>query len=258
MFCPQCGKEIRDDARFCPECGSNIEEVLSQTRDASAMQSQPQVPGGPLDNVERRKHRRRAVLITICVIFAAVVAGVAFSAIGASRAYTESRNPHPVTFIVDIDDYDDKSSRIPVQITGEDIDGNEVDKTIYLGYFGEVDVDLVKGTYHAKVVGSPITSKGKIYEVPDETLDFELSKDLAPEEEYITPASEAFKFVPVKADEVTDDEIEDAVNWARKDEFGTADVDALRDAAYKRRADAQAGIDVDFKVQLDTQPTGVF
>lgn len=32
MFCPKCGKEVKDDARFCPECGakfiaSNIQEI---------------------------------------------------------------------------------------------------------------------------------------------------------------------------------------------------------------------------------------
>jgi hypothetical protein len=35
-------------------------------------------------------------------------------------------------------------------------------------------------------------------------------------------------------------------------------VDALEKAAYKRRDDAKAGIDVDFEAHMDTPTSGVF
>ena len=26
MYCPNCGAEVKDDAKFCPKCGSNVNE----------------------------------------------------------------------------------------------------------------------------------------------------------------------------------------------------------------------------------------
>jgi hypothetical protein len=104
----------------------------------------------------------------------------------------------------------------------------------------------------------PITGKGKIFEIPTEEVDFEVSESLKPGEECVVESGDSFKFEPVKADEVTDDEIKDAVEWAKKDEGLDLDVDALEKAAYKRRDDAKAGIDVDFEVHMDTPTSGVF
>ena len=70
-----------------------------------------------------------------------------------------TQSTHPVTFVVSIPDYDKESSRIPVHLTGMDINGDAVDRTIYLAHSG-VDVELLKGRYHAEVVGSPIARPG--------------------------------------------------------------------------------------------------
>lgn len=252
MFCPECGREIRDDARYCPECGAYIEEVLN--RESSA----PQVPGGAPDEATRKKRRRRALIIGGVVVACAFVAGLVVSIVSVSKAYNAVHDPHPVTFIVGIDDYDENCSRIPVEITGKDTDGNEVNETIYLEYIGEQDCELKKGSYHARILGSPITDKGKIFEVPTEQYDFEVSESLKPGEECVVESGDTFVLEPIKADEVTDDEIKDAVEWARKDEGLDLDVDALEKAAYKRRDDAKAGIDVDFEVNMDTPTSGVF
>jgi hypothetical protein len=252
MFCPECGKEIRDDARYCPECGAYIEGTLNRVPDG------PQVPGGSPDEATRKKRRRRALIIGGVVIACAFVAGIVVSIASVTRAYSAAHGPHPVTFIVGIDDYDKTCSRIPVEITGKDTDGNEVNETIYLEYVGEQDCELKKGTYHARILGSPITGKGKIFEIPTEEVDFEVSESLKPGEECVVESGDSFKFEPVKADEVTDDEIKDAVEWAKKDEGLDLDVDALEKAAYKRRDDAKAGIDVDFEVHMDTPTSGVF
>lgn len=255
MICPECGKEVRDDARYCPECGAYIEGTPDHMTDSF---DNPPVPGGRPDETTRKRRRRRALIIGAIVAAAIMVAGIGISIMSVTRAFNAINDPHPVTFTVDIKYYDEHGSRIPIEITGKDSTGNEIKETVYLGYIGEEDCDLKTGSYHARVLGSPITAKGRIYEIPDQTFDFEVPNNLKPGEGYAVKSGDAFKFEPVKASEMTDEQIEDAVEWARKDEDLDVDVDALEKAAYKRREDAKAGIDVDFEVQLDTPPSGIF
>jgi hypothetical protein len=121
-----------------------------------------------------------------------------------------------------------------VHVTGTDIDGNAVDQTIFLAYSG-VDVELTKGTYHAEVVGSPITSAGVIYEIPSKGIDFTLDDDLAEGEEFRQPVRNTFVLTPIAPDKTTDEAVKDAIAWARKDEQSNADVGKLEAAIEARR-----------------------
>jgi hypothetical protein len=150
-----------------------------------------------------------------------------------------TQSTHPVTFVVSIPDYDKESSRIPVHLTGMDINGDAVDRTIYLAHSG-VDVELLKGRYHAEVVGSPISSTGMIYEIPTSTINFTLGEDLDPDEGYSMPSSLALVFTPIDDQNMTDQKIEDALSWARKDEEAGLDIGKLEAAAKSRQ---QRGIE---------------
>lgn len=37
MYCNNCGKQIKDDAKFCPFCGSVIEDQSGSTKDDSTV-----------------------------------------------------------------------------------------------------------------------------------------------------------------------------------------------------------------------------
>ena len=57
MFCKNCGKEIRDEAKFCPSCGTGVAHA-NQSETEMAPSTVPQVKkvgvtGGALDQVVR-------------------------------------------------------------------------------------------------------------------------------------------------------------------------------------------------------------
>jgi hypothetical protein len=163
-----------------------------------------------------------------------------------------TQSTHPVTFVVNISNYDKGSSRIPMHITGTDINGDTVDETIFLAHSG-VDVELLKGRYHAEVVGSPISSTGVIYEIPTSTINFTLGDDLDPGEGYRMPNSLALVFTPIDAQNMTDQKIEDALSWARKDEEAGLDIGKLEAAAKARQ---QSGIEGTASPEAQTQDEG--
>src|SRR5579875_3329002 len=53
MYCPNCGKQIPDDAKFCPNCGKAIIVTTSPSQGGTAVQSpQPSTqPPTPLDRL---------------------------------------------------------------------------------------------------------------------------------------------------------------------------------------------------------------
>ena len=179
------------------------------------------------------------VIAAITVLLAVTVVGVvACSTIMAGHGVFEP-STHGVIFRINISGgYDTSSSRIPMQITGTDINGNDVDKTVFLAYSG-VDVELPEGTYEAKVVGSPISSTGTIYKIPSFVAHFELS-GLEPDETYELPNSQAFSFAAIDPKDLTDEQVEDAIAWARKDEQSGADVGKLEKAIEKSRNRAKS------------------
>lgn len=255
MNCPNCGTSLPDTARFCPNCGTRMEGV-PQPPFASSQMSTPAGDLAPDDmsssqalTPEKRRNTSLGIIVVVALallLVAGGIVGIAAFLRAPDRGQEVSAFPvsmgtgqHEVTFLVDIAGYGDGSSRIPVRITGTESDGTAVDETIYLAYSG-ADTMLANGHYHAEVVGSPITPEGVIFEIPSLTIDFTLGDDLADGEPYVMPQDLALQFVPIDAADMTDDEIADAVAWARKDSDSQANVDALEQAAKKRRDTAVA------------------
>ena len=42
MFCPKCGKELADSARFCAYCGSKLKEGAEEEQRSSPMDRRPE------------------------------------------------------------------------------------------------------------------------------------------------------------------------------------------------------------------------
>lgn len=235
MICPRCGTPLASDAHFCTECGLR-QDLVPET---------PYVPGtqyapgrGPEAGQGARRGSHAGLFVALAVVAALVLGAVVSCGILLGMRGTFLHQTHPVTFSVNfLVDYDSSGSRIPVRITGTDVDGAAVDQTIFLAYSG-VDVELLPGSYHAEVVGSPITAQGIIFQIPKETVDFTLGSDLGPGEGYTVPSNLAFTFMPIVPTDVTDEQVKDALDWARKDEASGADVGKLEAAIKKLRETA--------------------
>lgn len=230
----------------------------------------PYIPGenfGPSSGVQQNKNGCAiaavitAVVLTLLVAIATVSCSVLSLTRNASHD-TSWSNPfnfihtdHPVTFMIMISsEYDEDSSRIPLRITGTDWEGNDVDKTIYLAHSG-VDTELPEGSYKAEVLGSPIASDGTIYAIPNRTVEFEISEDLGPNEEYTLGNRQVFAFAALAPEEMTDELVNDALRWARKDEESGADVGKLEDAIKQRRATAATPKDEEPQPEASAEPT---
>lgn len=97
MFCPECGKEIPDDAMFCGECGTPIgrsgdeaeaETVIINEEDNPRQSNEPVVfenkynNGGYSNNNQIKKNKSKApVIIAIVLVALVVIAGVAYAGV---------------------------------------------------------------------------------------------------------------------------------------------------------------------------------
>ena len=252
MHCPNCNAEMPDGARFCPDCG-NL--VMSQTTPPAQPQgtppqpqpqprpyaapqqpptSTPLVQGTP--NMRPKPKKRWPIVVGICAAVA-LAAGLAFVAYnflrqGVQDGTTPQRD---VVFTITIGrEYKAGASRVPVNITGTDIDGNAVDKTIFLEYEG-VDTRLPSGSYQVTAIGSPIAEDGTIYEYSSTPYSFTIDANDKTETAVTLPSQRELTFTPISPEKMTNEAIEDALAWARKDEGSSADVGKLEKAAKARK-----------------------
>ena len=70
MFCPKCGKEIKDGSKFCKHCGSKLKQ--NDSADTNAANAVP----APAGNDDRNKKIIIGVLIAAIVILALVFVGL--------------------------------------------------------------------------------------------------------------------------------------------------------------------------------------
>lgn len=124
---------------------------------------------------------------------------------------------------------DAEGSRVPVMVRGTTVDGTKVDEVAYVEYDGS-GLELSAGSYKVKVVGSPISSDGVIYETTDDTLRISVGM----RGEY-TFSSTVLTLNPIEATEVTDGQIEEALEWAKGDEKVAKRADDLAKAVRDRR-----------------------
>lgn len=237
MNCPYCGTPLPNHAKFCTNCGAQLQAQASAPTSPQVPGQMPPDPTQPYAGTPNKKNKHVAIIVVavtavaLLIVVAVSVTTCAYMGSATSRAHHQA---HPVTFRVQIDDYGTGSSRIPVHITGTDLDGNAVDRTIFMAYSG-ADTELLEGTYHAEVVGSPITPDGVLFSIPTKTLDFTLGNDLEPGESFVLPDDSTFVFQPLAPDQMTDEAVKDALDWARKDEESGADVGKLEKAIETRR-----------------------
>ena len=182
-------------------------------------------------------------VVSVCLIAVAVLTAFVSSPVEARSHSTVTRSVdmfHEVTFAADFRGgaYDEASSRIPLWIRGRSLGGVPYDMTIYPARKG-ADVRLPLGSYDISVLASPIASDGTVYEVPKNVVHIEMDESMGASESVIVSESDAFVFNPVPADELTDEQVADALRWVVRDPDPAVDAEALERAVEERRSAAR-------------------
>ena len=76
MFCPKCGQQSSDEARFCPRCGFHLAGLAAYM--AGEGQAPDAAPRAPVMTARRRGMRRGAKLMFICAVLLPAAALLAF------------------------------------------------------------------------------------------------------------------------------------------------------------------------------------
>ncbi len=127
------------------------------------------------------------------------------------------------------------SSRVPVQVKGTAADGSAFDQQTYLSYSGKGLV-LPAGQFEISVIASPISTDGILYELPSEAYAVKVLEDgkceTAPDVDVVLEV--------IAGEDVTDEMIEKALEWVRKDPERKDLAEELGEAARNRRDNALA------------------
>jgi len=89
MYCAQCGKQVRPEAKFCPNCGSPV-KVVPDAIQGSQYEDSPEVTLGPSLNKEHLPRRR--LFIVVAAVLVVVLAGGGTSAYLIVRSHRSSQN----------------------------------------------------------------------------------------------------------------------------------------------------------------------
>lgn len=291
MFCPNCGKRVeREDATFCPACGaplgtehqpdaippapkaSNAELTSKMPRMAEVApeaypqsQAQPQPEGDGQQKRTVHRGRRIALEVILALVVAAGIGGglwwkaesdrraqEAADAAAQQAAWDADHAERAVHINIVAPNYSSQATRIPLHVTGTDLDQAGVDQTFYVNA-DNPDIQLKKGTYQIAVVASPILQDGSLYAMPANPVSVTVgdSADGSDGENSNSGSSDASQ--PVVTAEidlapiddpttVTDEQIAaaKAAAAADPDSDEAAKADPYATAATKRRDDAVA------------------
>lgn len=282
--------DSKDDDQ--PESDSGEETVLlgslpaddSLTRELPGLGSAPAVdetiamgdiplPSVPSAHEAEARHRkmspkRRNLMVAGAVVVALVAGGAGYAAWNGYRqeqAAIAAANAHTMMSVqigVHAAGLDcSTGSKIPVQVSGQDVDGSSVSETLYVDEHGR-GIKLLPGDYTLSIAASPIASDGTVYTVPTTKAQVTIKSDGQD-----LSSQAAFKLKVPSADTVTDDQIDAAAKYAEEggassaatakvlQQVATARRDAAVNAVSAQKAQAARDADARHKAtdlyQLD-------
>lgn len=251
--------DSKDDDQ--PESDSGEETVLlgslpaddSLTRELPGLGSAPAVdetiamgdiplPSVPSAHEAEARHRkmspkRRNLMVAGAVVVALVAGGAGYAAWNGYRqeqAAIAAANAHTMMSVqigVHAAGLDcSTGSKIPVQVSGQDVDGSSVSETLYVDEHGR-GIKLLPGDYTLSIAASPIASDGTVYAVPTTKAQVTIKSDGQD-----LSSQAAFKLKVPSADTVTDDQIDAAAKYAEEGGASSAaTAKVLQQAATARR-----------------------
>lgn len=210
--------------------------------------------------------RRRAPIAIAAVVAAVVViaiaAGFVWQRAEAERAEAERAEQraerereeerarqealtsvHAVAIEVDARGWDtgDGASPLPVEVTGTEAAGDEVDEVQFVDSDGD-GLELRAGDYELRVACSPIADDGTMYDAPSRAVELSIDEDLVAGRDLDRSDEVSFELDALRSG-VSSADIERAYDYAV--DAGCDDADDLRDAARERYLDADDGADDD-------------
>ncbi|MCQ2752095.1 MAG: zinc ribbon domain-containing protein [Coriobacteriales bacterium] len=224
--CPSCNKEIDNETKFCPFCGAKLENSnLSQN---SSINSQE----GANKSLGKNPKKKRNIIIVCAVALVVIIACIV-----GYLVYQNQLSHQEIDLSAPIlsEDFDEEnSSKIPVEISGKDLDNKDVNKVYYVDSKGN-GIKLKQGNYSVKFPASPLCKNGCIYKVSESeiTLNLDGSRQKFGSNDKCT-------YTKIDPLEVSDDDINMAYEYAKKDESCDKDLDAYKDATIKARDEAIA------------------
>lgn len=199
----------------------------------------PSVPSAREAEVRHRKMspKRRNLMVAGIVAVALVAGGAGYAAWNEyqqEQAAVVAANAHTMMSVqigVHAAGLDcSTSSKIPIQVSGQDADGSSVSETLYVDEHGR-GIKLLPGDYTLSIAASPIAADGTIYTVPTTKTQVTVKSDGQD-----LSAQATFKLKVPSADTVTDDQIDAAAKYAEEGGASSAAAaKALQQAATARR-----------------------
>ena len=183
-------------------------------------------PQGP------KKNGKKAALITVGVLVAILAGGGAGYYFGVYRpqqaeieriekkkeeeAVKHSKHPVRITATGMQWDTDTGATKLPVHVTGTDVDGKDVDTVFYVDSDGN-GIKLMQGNYSLQVAASPLGADGEIWDVPNISVSIKLGDALKKGEKLDLRENAKFELGdPINAVDVEAGEITMAQNYARQ------------------------------------------
>lgn len=234
MFCPICGSNLPDDARFCGNCGATVEGLdAQQTAFQEANQPvvyapQPDVAGAPQG--EAKPNRNRLVILLSVIAIAAILITSIIAVLVYQQGLKETAT-RPIQISLQAEGYTDECTKIPVVATGTNSTGASVETVGFVDGTG-YGLELPPGSYELSFPASPLTPDGILYDTPSETETVEISEEQE-DEDVVTKAFEEAPAVFKKSTALkeTDGMIEAAYEYAMLDEEQADKAEQLKTVA---------------------------
>lgn len=260
MLCPNCGNEVDQGARFCTSCG---EELPAPSGDAAQPADIPSVSqAAPAPSKSNDAKKRIIAVVLGCIVGIAVVGGGLYwkqhsdqqAGQEAQQAADQAHN-EKVRQLVDVPiqivapNYTAGATRIPLHVTGSDLNDNAVDQTAYVDGQGQ-GLQLARGTYQVSVTASPILEDGSLYAIPDTVVNVSVvdggddASDTSAGQQDASAAptvtaDSSIAFTPVDPADVTDDMLAAAKQAASADDQSAEKVEALAQKTVQAREEAK-------------------
>ena len=231
MNCTNCGIEVPDEAQTCPACGADL--TPSPTAE---QQSQP----------SPNKAKRIAIIVVAAVVLIALIAGIVFWQASVRKAGKAAHSQHTVVLSIVAAGYDDATAtRFPVQIDGEDLDGDAVSEVQFANIDGS-GVELRQGEYTLTLPAGPMDENGTLWLAPETQIEVTVPAGLSEDATWSGNTGTLIVYAEADVMQITDDQIELAKTYAAQDSERAerantcADaVKAARDSATQSASDEQ-------------------
>lgn len=201
-------------------------------------------PAAPRSGKAGRRGRRPVVLVVVALVAAIVAAAGAVwwkseqdrqaAAQAAQAAWDAAHAERSVRLTIVAPGYTSAATRIPLEVTGTDLDGGAVTRTEYVGA-DDPSISLQQGSYEIRVTASPILEDGSLYSLPEGTV----GVTVGDADEATADGTIELAAVDDPAS-VTDEQIAAAKAAAEADPQDDGRAESLAQSAVARRDDAVA------------------